>query len=148
MTPISIRPGTTADHPHVYDSFANNYRHSPHAKNTSDRLIKWSIGLLLNSPAWRLTIACHAATPDEVCGWVLWAGRAVAWLHVDPPYRRHGFARALMNSIGVTGGEIHTPFVPHRTEVAANFPMFCESKGYRLRMRPGLILAEAMRNAT
>jgi GNAT superfamily N-acetyltransferase len=147
MTPISIRPGVASDWAHVYDSFANEYRHSPHAKHTSDRQIKWSIGLLLKSPSWILTVACYPESPDEVCGWVLWAGRAVAWLHVKPMYRRHGFARALMASIGVDGGEVETPFVPHRTEIAANMPMWLESKGYKLRMRPGLLLTEAMRGS-
>lgn len=144
-TPIAIRPGVEADWPHVYDSFANEYRHSPHAKNTSDRQIKWSIGLMLKSPAWDLSVACYPETPGEVCGWVLWAGRAVAWINVKPEYRRHGFARALLRAIGMSGGEVHTPFVPHHTDVAGNFPMFAESKGFKIRMRPGLVLTEAMR---
>ena len=141
---VSLRPGTPDDYPFVLDTFAREYRHSPQGKPMGERLMRQSIEALLKSPRWTLTVAAPREGGDEIYGWILWAGKSIAWLHVKDMYRGHGFARVLLSATPVTGGDVDTPFVPHRTEIAANFPLWAESKGYRIRCRPHLILREVL----
>lgn len=141
---VTLRPGTQADWPHVVNSFIVEYRRSPHGGAMTERLIAACIEALIKSPAWALTVMAPTDGGDEIYGWVLWQNKAVAWLHVKEFWRGCGFSRVLLNAAGCDGGEVYTPFLPHRTSLAANFPMLCESKGYRIRHRPGLLLKEIL----
>jgi len=141
---VSLRAGTKVDHPHVVNSFIVEYRRSPHGSSMSERLIASCIETLIRSPAWVLTVMAPTDGGDEIYGWVLWQNKAVAWLHVKEFWRGKGFSRVLLDAAGCAGGEVLTPFVPMRNEIAGNFPMFCESKGYKIRHRPHLLLRELL----
>lgn len=110
----------------------------------SERLIAACIETLIRSPAWVLTVMAPTDGGDEIYGWVLWQNRAVAWLHVKEFWRGRGFSRVLMGAANCSGGEVFTPFVPMRTSLAANFPMLAESKGWKIRHRPHLLLRELL----
>ncbi len=139
---VTLRPGIRDDWPHVVNSFIVEYRRSPHGGAMPEQLIAGCIETLLKSPAWVLTVMAPTDGGSEIYGWVLWQNRAVAWLHVKEFWRGKGFARILLNAANCNGGEVYTPFIPHRTAIAANFPMFAESKGWKIRHRPGLLLRE------
>ncbi len=141
---VTVRAGTREDWPHVVNSFIVEYRRSPHGGAMSERLIAKCIDTLVRSPAWVLTVMAPTDGGDEIYGWILWQNRAVAWLHVKEFWRGKGFARVLLNAANCIGGEVHTPFVPLRNNIAANFPMFAESKGWKIRHRPGLLLKEIL----
>ena len=98
----------------------------------------------MTSPAWILTVMAPTDGGSEIYGWILWQNKAVAWLHVKEFWRGRGFARVLLNAANCNGGEVQTPFIPHRTNLAANLPMFAESKGWKIRHRPGLLLKEIL----
>jgi GNAT superfamily N-acetyltransferase len=139
---VTLRTGTREDWPHVVNSFIVEYRKSPHGGDMSERLIAACIEALIKSPAWILTVMAPTDGGSEIYGWILWQNKAVAWLHVKEFWRGRGFARVLLNAANCNGGEVHTPFIAHRTSLAANFPMLAESKGWKIRHRPGLLLKE------
>jgi GNAT superfamily N-acetyltransferase len=141
---VTLRHGTQADWPHVANSFIEQYKLAPHASGMSYAMLDKCIKALLRSSAWVLTVMAPTDGGDEILGWVLWQNKAVAWVNVKEMYRGHGFARVLLNAANCNGGDVHTPFVPNRTALALNFPMFCESKGFRIRHRPGLLLKEIL----
>jgi GNAT superfamily N-acetyltransferase len=140
---IAIRDGVRSDWPYVYQSFAEEYLRSPHGKPLGETKVRRCIGVLLQSPAWQLTVAAPKAG-DEIYGWVLHNAASIAWLHVKEIYRRNGFARALLNTLCVSSGTVDTPFVPMRTSVAPNFPQWAATKGYRIRHRPHILLRELL----
>ena len=141
---VTLRPGAPADWPHVVTSFIVEYRHSPHGGPMSEGMLAACIEALIKSPGWVLTVMAPTDGGSEIYGWVLWQNKAVAWLHVKEFWRGRGFARILLNAANCTGGEVFTPFLPARTNLANNLPMFAESKGYRIRHRPHLLIKELL----
>lgn len=141
---VSLRAGTVADHAHVVTSFIVEYRRSPHGSAMTERLAASCIEALIKSPAWVLTVMAPSDGGDEILGWALWQNKAVAWVSVKEMYRGHGLCRVLLGAAGCYGGDVFTPFIPHRTSLAANFCLLAESKGFRIRHRPHLLLKEIL----
>ena len=84
---------------------------------------------------WSIRVLCpDEETPDEVAGWVLYRSPVeVGWVAVKPRYRGLGFARALLDDIGVKPGRLFCALVPRGGhELAAHFGVSLTARPYSL----------------
>lgn len=136
MNGITIRPGTEADYPYVFSSFAREWpRICGHGDETG------KLGTSLLEPmvtAWSLYCAVPEHDQSLVLGWILVDGNRVAWVTTHRSYRKQGFGIAdmLLAHAGIRPGPVITPFMPSRIRLRK----YIESKGYKLQFRPWLPL--------
>lgn len=135
MTSVPLRIGSPGDYPHVYASFASEYKFSPQGKEMGEKLIRRCLAALLESPNWTLTVACPTVG-DEIYAWCLWKPTAVAWVNVKENYRGKGFAKALLKNAGWTGGALKTPFQPPWMAPGVSH--------FAVKLRPDLLLREIL----
>ena len=84
---------------------------------------------------WSIRVLCpDEETTDEIGGWILYRSPVeVGWVAVKPRYRGLGFARALLDNVGVRPGCVSCPLIPRGGhDLAARFGVSLVARPFSL----------------
>ena len=110
-----IRDATPDDLAWIYSTWLGNATSDGYLEHTTARLLsdcprgefypRWRslVGRILSFS--RVSIASHEADPTVICGWLCWTPGSPPWIHyvhVRRRMRRHGVAKALLSSAGIS----------------------------------------------
>jgi GNAT superfamily N-acetyltransferase len=112
--PVVVRPMLAGDLGFVLNSWLRSYHESDVARYVPNDVYFADAGhhgicvrLLQETPA---LMACDAANPHTLYGWVCGAPGVLHYAYVKSPFRRLGIARLLLQHAGVEDGAVCTHF--------------------------------------
>ena len=104
---IQTRPLRESDHPCIYSDFLRSYRESDHTDGIPNTPFfdvhkqEWAAVLAV----FTVLVAHPESDDDEICGWIAFKHRTVAWVYVKKvPWRGTGIGRLLMTEAGFLPG--------------------------------------------
>jgi len=139
---IGIRPFQPQDRAFVLDSMRRTLvRNSAYATGLQPEVLNLLVEPVLAT--YRTLVATPQGDPDEILGYIIHDGpHVVGFVYVKEALRQKGIASALLKAAGVEKGELVTPLLVTKLPGAGNFPKLCETKGYTVRFRPWMVLAQ------
>lgn len=136
---VGFREATAADEGIVFNAWLKGHRQlGDWPKRLSSRRYFDEHKLVVAQILARATtvVACNAARPTQVLGFVCFEDGVLHWLFVKQPYRRQGIARHLMRQGGYIGPDTNPIACSHWTITAQDI-----SRRWPLRYNPFLLEA-------
>ncbi len=136
-----IRVYGKGERPHDYKDELGPRLRSPYGVAVPLSVLHMKLDMLLNSPEWKLIVACPSFAQSEIMGMLLYKTtirnprfRDIGWLTVKPQWQRKGIATALMKLANLE------PSTSIMLNCAFWYPDICERVaprlGYNMQFRP------------
>ena len=104
MSTCAIRPAVPGDLPMITngwrDSFYAAHAAGPYPKDVYREAMRETVARLLMKPDTQVLTAHSAAGPEPLYGFIAWRTGLLYHLYVKQPYRKRGYASALMDAAG------------------------------------------------
>ena len=133
---LIFREPTDSDYALVVDSFWRSASSVPSCHGLGRLILVGMLEKVIANPAWNVTIMADDGAPDEILCWAVYRKPTeLFWLSVKPRYSRLGFARSMLEYIGVRPGlDLYCPILPPYLLAVAG------KHGLKLHHRPYLAL--------